>query len=395
MTNKAKRILFLPAWYPNKNHLSIGSFVRSHAEAISTKVPVDVLHVCGEEGMKGIYRFEKTTEAGVNTYILYYTKPKSKTKIAQLVKAVLYIAGQFYGYHLFRKREDKPAIFHVHVLTRAAILPFVLSFFSKIDYFVTEHWSRYLPQDNTYTGFFRKKVTEWIVKKARGVSAVAENLKIHMNRHNLRNSNFKVISNVVAPKFLTVNEHAVVSPYFVHVSNFANCKNVIGILKAFRLLQDLGHPFHLKIVGDGVDFEKVRKLAVELNLQNTIFTGFLYSEDVVKVMAAAKALVLFSDYENQPVVIIESLTLGIPVIATNVGGIPEMIDAANGLLVAPNDVFALSDAMRRVLTDEVVFERAEIRRKAVAQFSADIVANQFVEFYKDGGVDCCSISANP
>lgn len=396
MTNKPKRILFLPAWYPNKNHLSIGSFIRSHAEAVSNKVPVDVLHVCGEEDMRGIYRFEKTNEAGINTYILYYAKSKSKTKIAQLGKAVLYIAGQFYGYYLYRKHEGKPAIFHVHVLTRAAILPFVLSFVGKIDYFITEHWSRYLPQDNTYTGFFRKKVTEAIVKKSRGISAVAENLKFHMNRHNLRHVNFKVLSNVVAPKFLHQELKSSNPPYFVHVSNFAaNCKNVTGILEAFKMLQDSGVQFHLKMVGAGVDYEKARKLAVDINLQNTIFTGFLYNEDTVKIMAAAKALVLFSDYENQPVVIIESLTLGIPVIATNVGGIPEMIDDTNGLLVAPNDVSALSDAIRKVLTDEVTFERAEIKRKAVAKFSAAVIANQFIEFYKDGGVDCRSISANP
>ncbi len=381
-----KTILFLPAWYPNRNHLSIGSFIRSHAEAVNTKVNVNVLHVCGDEKMSAIYEFEKSVVNGVDTYILYYKKSQHKTVLFQLVKAILYFFGQFYGYHLYRKQENQPTAFHVHVLTRAAILPFALGLFCKIDYFITEHWSRYLPQDNSYTGFFRKIFTKLIVKRSKGVSAVSENLKFHMNSHGLKHLNFKVISNVVNPVFLQAFCDVNPKKYFVHVSNFATCKNVTGLLKAFQIVQDKGYQFHLKMVGDGVELKNAKRQVAEQGLSNVSFTGFLYGQDLVTLMQGAQALILFSEYENQPVVILESLSLGVPVVATTVGGIPEMIDSSNGLLVAHNDVKGLSDALIKVLMEEVTFDAEEIREQAHLKFTSDVIANQFLAFYRDGGI---------
>ena len=137
--SNASKVLFLPEWYPNKTHLSVGSFIKVHAEAINAKIPIDVLHVCGDVNAKRIYSFEKSVVNGVNTYILYYRKSKLKDPISQFVKAVLYVFGQFYAYYLYRKLNQRPLLLHVHVLTRAAILPFVLSFFGKQDYFISEH----------------------------------------------------------------------------------------------------------------------------------------------------------------------------------------------------------------------------------------------------------------
>lgn len=387
VVDQKKTVLFLPAWYPNRTHRSIGSFVRSHAEAVNLKVPVNVLHVCGDEGMKNLYQFEQSEQHGVNTFILYYRKSTRKTLIFQLLKAILYVFGQFYAYYLYRKNNDKPTVFHVHVLTRTAILPFLLSLFHKVDYFITEHWSRYLPQDNSYRGFFRKLITQAIVNRSKGVSSVSQDLKFHMNRHHLTHKNFKIISNVVNPEFLATTGDESSGDYFVHVSNFASCKNVLGLIRCFKILQDSGQYFMLKMVGDGEDLENAKQLVDKLGLRNVEFTGFLYGEDVVSVMEKAKALILFSDYENQPVVILESLSLGVPVVATTVGGIPEMIDSSNGLLVTPNDVEELARAVIKILMEEVFFDAQEIRKEASRRFSPSVIADQFLALYREGGID--------
>lgn len=385
-----KKILFLPGWYPNRTHLSVGSFVRSHAEAIDTKLKVDVLYVCGDECLKKIYRFEKTEVNNVGTYILYYRKSKSKHPFFQLLKGFLYVFGQFYGYYKYRKINSRPLFFHVHVLSKAAILPYVLKLIrKKTNYYITEHWSRYLPQDNSYNGWLRKAITKSIVNKSNGVTTVSENLKFHMNRHGLNHSNFQVISNVTEAIFFeTENKNTIKPNHFVHVSNFAaNCKNVEGILNAFKILQDKGYSFSLTMVGDGDDFELAKQKINEHNLKNVDFTGFIYGKDVVDVMCEAKALVMFSNYENQPVVITESLSLGVPVIATTVGGIPEMIDDTNGILVKPKDVEALADAIARVITEEVFFDRDRIKEEAAQKFKSDVIAEEFIKFYRDGGAD--------
>lgn len=387
--SSVKKVLFLPGWYPNKTHLSVGSFVRSHAEAINKKVKVDVLHVCGDEDAKRIYSFEKSEVNGVDTYILYYRKSKHKGLFLQLIKAILYVFGLFYGYYKYRQQNARPSFFHVHVLTRAAILSYVLKLMGgSINYYITEHWSRYLPQDNSYNGWLRKAITKSIVNKSNGVTTVSENLKFHMNRHGLLHKNFQVISNVTEPIFFeTENKKAIKPNHFVHVSNFAaNCKNVVGILRAFEILQNKGYSFSLTMVGDGDDYELAKQKVIEHNLKNIDFTGFVYGKEVVDAIREAKALVMFSNYENQPVVITESLSLGVPVIATTVGGIPEMIDDTNGILVRPKDIEALADAIARVITEEVFFDRDKIKEEAAQKFKSEIIAQQFIEFYREGGV---------
>ncbi|RZL26911.1 MAG: glycosyltransferase, partial [Pedobacter sp.] len=340
--NDLKKVLFLPGWYPNKSDRAVGSFIRNHAEAVNIRLKIDVLHICGDERLKKLYSFEKSEINGVDTYILYYRKSKSKKLFTQLFKAFLYVFGQFYGYYKYRQLNSTPTFFHVHVLTRAAILPFLLSFFTKSGYFITEHWTRYLPQDGAYNGKIRKFFTNWVVKRSKGITAVSDDLRFHMQRHGIVHDNFELISNVVKPVFFedTVGVESIIN-HFCHVSNFAKGhKNVLGLLKAFSVLQSQGYSFSLTMVGDGDDFGLAKDKALEYGLANVNFTGFLYGSDVVREIKKACALVLFSNYENQPVVITESLSLGVPVIATTVGGIPEMIDDSNGILVKPKDVEA-------------------------------------------------------
>lgn len=390
LTENKRTVLFLPGWYPHRNHLSVGSFIRSHAESINKFIKVDVLHVCGDEKIKTIYEFHKSSINGIDTYILYYRKSKSKHFLAQCVKAFLYLVGQFYGYYKYRRYCAEPSLFHVHVLTRAAILPYVLKLMgSKPNYYITEHWSRYLPADNSYSGWFRKIITRLIVKRSSGVTAVSENLKFHMNRHGLYHRNFKVISNVTQDVFFEMPNGGDIKPnHFVHVSNFAaNCKNVVGILKAFKILQDKDWPFYLKMVGNGDDFELAKKTVDEIGLNNVAFTGFIYGKEVVNAMREATAMVMFSNYENQPVVITESLSLGVPVIATSVGGIPEMINETNGILVEPNDVDALSRAIVQIIKGEVKFDRDKIKENAAKKYKSTVIAKQFIAFYREGGAD--------
>ncbi|MGV3547004.1 MAG: glycosyltransferase [Pedobacter sp.] len=387
--SNASKVLFLPEWYPNKTHLSVGSFIRVHAEAINAKIPVDVLHVCGDVNAERIYSFEKSVVNGVNTYILYYRKSKLKNPISQLIKAVLYVVGQFYGYYLYRKQNSRPLLIHVHVLTRAAILPFIFSLFAKQDYFISEQWTRYLPQDGSYSGKIRKFFANWVAKRSKGISAISQDLKFHMNRHGITNSNFRVISNVVKPIFFESNNDAKsIENHFCHVSNFKKVhKNIPGTLEAFKLTKDLNLPFSFTMVGDGDDFKKAQQMVEDYALETVNFTGFLYGNDVVEEMAKASALVLFSNYETQGVVIIESLSLGVPVIATDTSAIPEMINETNGILVEPNNVDALAKAIAQIINKEVSFDKDKIKEDAAKKYKGDVIAQQFIEFYRAGGVN--------
>jgi glycosyltransferase involved in cell wall biosynthesis len=110
----------------------------------------------------------------------------------------------------------------------------------------------------------------------------------------------------------------------------------------------------LAIAGDGPDREPLERRATELGLAGRArFLGSLPRDGVLRLFRAADAVVLSSAWENLPHTVLEALAVGSPVIATSVGGVPEVVrDGENGLLVAPNDPRALADAIGRLFADD-------------------------------------------
>jgi glycosyltransferase involved in cell wall biosynthesis len=130
----------------------------------------------------------------------------------------------------------------------------------------------------------------------------------------------------------------------------------------------------LVLVGDGPERARLEELARPLN-GRVVFTGALPRADVLARLAGARAAVLSSAWENLPHAAVEALAVGTPVIATAVGGVPEVVhDGENGLLVPPNDAGALAAAIRRVRDDDELRARlAAGARPSVAAIGRDAI----------------------
>ena len=141
--------------------------------------------------------------------------------------------------------------------------------------------------------------------------------------------------------------------------------SIVGVIG--RLAWEKGLPFFLQaaskvtatfpeikflIVGDGPLKAELEKLSNELNIrQNCIFTGF--RQDIPDILSAVDMLVMSSLYEGMPMVILEAMAASKPVIATKVGGIPEMVrDGETGILVPPEDADALAGSMLTLLKNK-------------------------------------------
>jgi glycosyltransferase involved in cell wall biosynthesis len=139
----------------------------------------------------------------------------------------------------------------------------------------------------------------------------------------------------------------------------------LGRQKALGVLLDalVGVPdVRLTVAGDGPERDALERRARELGLDGRVsFLGAVPRERVLRLFRAADASVLPSAWENFPHAVVEALAVGCPVIATAVGGVPEVVrDGENGLLVAPGDPGALGAAIARFFAD------AELRGKLSA-----------------------------
>jgi glycosyltransferase involved in cell wall biosynthesis len=141
------------------------------------------------------------------------------------------------------------------------------------------------------------------------------------------------------------------------IGRMTGVKRGADVLRAFRALRDRGVEATLCMVGDGPERDQLEQLAGELGLMHDcLFAG--YQEDVGPFFAAFDAFVLPSGNEGTPVTAIEALASGCPVVATRVGGVPDVVrDGTDGLLVELGDRNGLADALARLAADP------ELRRR--------------------------------
>ena len=130
----------------------------------------------------------------------------------------------------------------------------------------------------------------------------------------------------------------------------------------------------LVLVGDGPERADLERRAREAGLDGRIeFRGARPHEDVLRVLAGAEAALLPSEWENLPHAAVEALAVGTPVVATPVGGVPEVVhDGVNGLLVPPGSARALAAAIERLLGDAELRNRlAGAARESVAHLDRE------------------------
>ncbi|MGD9494617.1 MAG: glycosyltransferase, partial [Bacteroidales bacterium] len=170
---------------------------------------------------------------------------------------------------------------------------------------------------------------------------------------------------------------------FINVSCFEDrSKNLSGLVKCVEMLVIEGLDVECVLVGSGEDFNEISSLIKSKKLEKQfIITGQLNEMMVADQMKKCHFYVQSSNYENVPVVISEALMCGLPVVATNVGGLNEMIDDSNGYLVEHNSLTELSSAIRMMTENYSAYDRQKIRQAAMHKYSAVAVRQQMLQLY--------------
>jgi len=157
------------------------------------------------------------------------------------------------------------------------------------------------------------------------------------------------------------------------IGRMTGVKRTDDVLRAFRRLRDRGVDACLCMIGDGPDRPAVERRAHELGLmRDTFFLG--YQEEVAPFYAAFDAMILPSINEGTPVSAIEALAAGRPVVATRVGGVPDVIrEGEDGFLVEPGDVDALAERLARLAADPELRERLGTagRARVIPRYSVE------------------------
>jgi glycosyltransferase involved in cell wall biosynthesis len=374
-------ILFLASWYPNKLDTQNGNFIQQHARAVSKICNVFVLHAVSRIQEQD-FIVENNLNENVLEVVVYYKRRKSS--LFNLVKKKN-IQKQAYqkGYKEIVKQVKQIDLVHLNVIFTAGLFALYLKRKYRIPFVITEHWTGFLKINPLKINLLEQYYIKKIAKNASYICPVSNNLKNALLDFGIR-GNFKVIPNVVNTEhFFLKAKNSTSQIKILHVSSLKNeHKNIFGILNVLKRASEKRRDFKLTIIGDGdikPIFTYIKKIKLEKEFVEV--KGKQPLAIIAKEMQDHDFFLLFSNYENLPCVIAESLVCGLPVLSSNVGGINEMINDRNGILVEPLNEEQLLISLNYMLDNFHLYSRKAIAAEAAKKYSYETVNKQFLGIY--------------
>ncbi|MCY3629423.1 MAG: N-acetyl-alpha-D-glucosaminyl L-malate synthase BshA [Bacteroidota bacterium] len=171
----------------------------------------------------------------------------------------------------------------------------------------------------------------------------------------------------------------------VHVSNFRRVKNVSHVVEVFHRILQEGISAKLLLVGDGPDRSNVEQLTRDLGIQRAV--RFLGKQDPVQeILSIADLFLLTSGSESFGLAPLEAMACGVPVVCSNVGGLPELVEGSEaGFLCPLGDIHAFAKACIKVLTDDSLHAAMaqHAREYAVRHYDTHSIVAQYEEYYEE------------
>lgn len=170
-------------------------------------------------------------------------------------------------------------------------------------------------------------------------------------------------------------------------SHLTKQKGVTELLRVAEWVIEKHQNVHFVIVGQGREEENMQSYCNKVGIQKNIsFLGFLKKDQIIRVLNSVDILILPSYGEGFPMVILEAMSAGLPIISTSVGAVPEiLIEGKHGFLVSPKDVHSLFDKTECLISNPELREQMGIanRERVKQHYDLPIVAEIFKRCYVD------------
>ena len=357
-------------------------------------------------GGSGIVGSELGKELAARGHTVHFISSSLPTRLTELNERVVFHEVEMMSYPLFEHQPytlalatkmstvaetEKLDLLHVHYAIPHSISAILaresIKAHQRLPVITTLHGT-----DITLVGADRSylPITRYALEQSDGVTAISNYLKQATIEH-FQFDRIEVIPNFVCPDEykpkIDCDLRSALSPdgapVMVHVSNFRPVKRPVDCIEILaRVLKKT--KARLVMVGDGSErtnaIHRARCLGVA---DSCIFVG--KQPRIVDYLCASDILLLPSEQESFGLAALEAMAVQVPVIATRVGGLPEVVDdGATGFLSAVGDIDKMADDAARLLMDEKL--RREMGRRARAsatsRYSTDLIIPKYIQFYE-------------
>jgi glycosyltransferase involved in cell wall biosynthesis len=371
------RVLFVTTNWPTEASPVDGTFVREHALAAATRCEVAVVHLQREAGRSGLYEIAPLAEPLRALRVRYRRHGRPLSYIA-------FAAGTAAALRRLRREGFEPDVLHASsFLSAAAALGPARMLRKPLVY--TEHWTIFIPENPGRLSPLQRRIARLALRRSDIVLPVSEDLRAALARLAPR-ARFRVVPNAVDEGLFHPSDaprpDGPVRLLAVGLMD-GERKGFDLLLEAAARLRAVRDDFRLDMLGDGENRGTYESLSRGLGLDGVVtFHGLRPKAEVAEAMRRSDLFVLTSRYENNPCVAIEALASGVPVVATRVGGVPEVVPPDAGVLteVDPERIAAaIGDALDRLGE----FDRGSIASRAHERYGRDHVGSELAEVYDE------------
>jgi len=335
------KILFISSWYPTPANPNFGVFIKEHAHAIKdagNEIVVLALVIHQSQDNYSTKLTDVLDEVGVRT-VIFEINTRFRDLIYHLVPFQSHLLKT-----LFKKQISSsffPDIIHSNVIFPAGMIGDSLALTLKKPHIITEHWSR-------INGLLDKPILSGMAirayERAKRILPVSEFLKDRMESllPSVDVLKYRIIGNVIDSQLFYYKEKEPLESCirFCAVATWMNKKIPDKMpemfIEALALLQkELKQTIVLTLIGGGDKVEELRQMCVDSHLKAEL-PGYKTKNEIARYLQSTDFFVHASTIETFGVVTAEALFCGTPVICSNVGALPELINDSNGILCENN-----------------------------------------------------------
>jgi glycosyltransferase involved in cell wall biosynthesis len=367
----ARTVLVLPAWYPTTRNPLSGPFTRDHARAAATFGHRMVVFV--DEGPSAAVRvgYELREERDEALRVFHFSYRPGFGRLVHL-PAILSLARRL-------AREGTPIdLIHAHI-HRMAWPAAIAGGLLRRPFIITENSSEWPRGTITPQALRRARLS---FPRAALICPVNHRLQGAIEGYGI-DGTFRVVPNTVETRIFHPPpiERTGLPVRLINVALHVEVKGLDLLLRAFASVAATRSDLTLELIGEGPLTPSLKELALKLGLGERVrFAGTAAPPEIADRLRSSDVFVLSSLSENMPLAVLEALCCGVPVAATDVGGVPEAV-GDDGVLAPSGDVSQLARAIEEVVLSFERFNRADIARRATERWSFDAVGRTWDAIY--------------
>ncbi|HMG15762.1 MAG TPA: glycosyltransferase [Saprospiraceae bacterium] len=377
------KVLLIPSWYSTNRNEIAGVFVKEQGKAL-IKRGIDInilfadLYLFNILNPRRWFKSSFVIENGVPVFrINGFYLPKRSLFLTRLWCKIYVKLFESYMHN-----HGRPDVMHVHSYF-ASMVALAIKKKYGVPYVITEH----------HSGFVDKSIPEWhykiIPEVLDGADAIiALNIKLKEELERYTNKEIIIIPNLVDTTVFNYKKESIHTEFRLVSIGFLikrkghdlSIKALNNLIKSKRISVNT----ELIIIGEGKERSQLEQLILDLNLANNVSLLGKIDHDLLPDYLSNASIFISASYaETQGVAITQALCTGLPVISTSVGGLTEIINVGNGILIPTDNIDELANAIESLINNYSKYNKKKISEEAMKIYDPSIITDQLIEIYNN------------